>query len=462
MDQNRTKSYSIPETTQAPKSDPRTARADDGCAGCAEQIDTHPGDGPPAANGESVAGRWKTSFFTVAAGQTFSLIGSAAVQFTLIWWLTCETNSALVLSLAGLLAFVPQMLLGPFAGVWIDRMKRKNVIIASDLFMGAVAGVLALLFLLGEPSYWVVCAAIGVRALGGVFHTPALQAALPMLVPPEQLVRANGLNQFLHSGALLLGPVLGAAKYASLSLPALLLTDLAFAIIASAAVALAKIPDPERTSPKRRAPFFSEMKEGAHVLLKDRRIVVVTLAGTAGMIFFLPLSSLYPLITAALNGEALHAGVIEMSYALGMALFSISMSAVGRFRSKFRAIHIALFLLGATSFVCGILPARLTYFWAFALMCALMGGGSSLFYIPFNAYLQKNVPPEAQGRAFSLVNSLTALAMPVGLLIAGPGAQARGVLFWFAVCGAVKMGISVLSALAVRALGRKTPNAGNE
>ena len=462
MDQNSRGSIPVHSTTQTPETSHCTRPSNDTRAGRAEQIYTHPGIEPPTADEKPMYDHWKRNFFTIAAGQTFSLIGSAAVQFTLIWWLTCETKSAIVLSLAGLLAFLPQMLLGPFAGVWIDRMKRKNVIIISDLFMGVVAGVLALFFLFGKPSYWVVCAAIGVRALGGVFHTPALQAALPMLVPPDQLVRANALNQFLQSGALMLGPVLGAAKYASLSLPTILFTDIAFAIIASAAVVLVKIPDPKRTLPKTATCFFAQMKEGARVLIKDRQIVVITLAATASMICFLPLSSLYPLITAALNGDALHAGLIEMAYALGMALFSILLSAIGRFHKKFRAIHIALFLLGATSFVLGMLPARLTYFWAFALLCALMGGSGSLFHIPFNAYLQQSVPPEVQGRVFSLVNSLMAFAMPMGLVIAGPIAQAKGVLFWFVVCGVAKMGISILSALIVRVLGRKKDTAASE
>lgn len=87
---------------------------------------------------------WKRNFLVVASGQTISLIGSSAVQFALIWWIASETSSALMLSLAGLFAFLPQLVLGPFAGVWIDRMKRKAVIIGADLFIASAAGVFAL------------------------------------------------------------------------------------------------------------------------------------------------------------------------------------------------------------------------------------------------------------------------------------------------------------------------------
>ena len=86
------------------------------------------------------SGRLSRGFVAITAGQAVSLIGSSAAQFALIWWLTTETGSALVLSVAGLVAFLPQMLIGPFAGVWIDRLKRKSVIMGAVRGVGAAAG----------------------------------------------------------------------------------------------------------------------------------------------------------------------------------------------------------------------------------------------------------------------------------------------------------------------------------
>lgn len=174
---------------------------------------------------------WKRDFLIIAGGQTVSLIGSAAVQFSLIWWLASATASPIMMSIAGVSAFLPQLILGPFVGVWVDRLSRKTVIIAADLFMGLAALVFALFFLFDQPPYWSVCAVLGIRAVGSVFHSPAIQAAVPMLVPPQELVRANGWSQFMQSGAFLLGPVLGAAMYAVLPLWIILLSDLAGALV---------------------------------------------------------------------------------------------------------------------------------------------------------------------------------------------------------------------------------------
>ena len=65
---------------------------------------------------------WKTPFFIIWTGQQFSLIGSQLVQFALVWWLTKTTGSATVLATATLVAIIPQVVIGPFAGPLIDRL----------------------------------------------------------------------------------------------------------------------------------------------------------------------------------------------------------------------------------------------------------------------------------------------------------------------------------------------------
>jgi DHA3 family macrolide efflux protein-like MFS transporter len=90
--------------------------------------------------------QWRKNYLTILSGQTVSLIGSSAVQFALIWWLTNESKSAIMLSVAGLSSYLPQLFLGPFVGVWLDRLKRKYVVIFADLFMGLVAMGLSLWF----------------------------------------------------------------------------------------------------------------------------------------------------------------------------------------------------------------------------------------------------------------------------------------------------------------------------
>lgn len=393
--------------------------------------------------------QWKRNFLTIAMGQAVSLIGSAAVQFSLIWWLASETASPIMMSIAGVCAFLPQLILGPFAGVWVDRLHRKTVIIAADLFIGLVALVFALFFLSGNPPYWSSCVVLGIRAVGNVFHTPAIQAAVPMLVPQQELVRANGWSQLMQSGAFLLGPVLGAAMYAALPLWIILLSDLAGALVACATVVLVKIPDPEQHTSQRQH-LFHEMKEGAAALCQDRKLFIVTAATLLGMVFYAPLSTYYPLMTSDyFRADAWHVSMVNLGYAGGMMLCAISLGKFGALKNKFPVIHMGLLGMGVSSLLCGLLPAEMVWFWVFAVLCTLLGASSNLYNIPYIAYLQETIAPEKMGRIFSLIGSLSSATMPLGLLIAGPIAESRGVSLWFFISGIAMLLLTFVSALLV-------------
>ncbi|NCB31952.1 MAG: MFS transporter, partial [Clostridia bacterium] len=309
---------------------------------------------------------WKRGFYTIFAGQTVSLIGSSAVQFALIWWLASETDSPIMLAFSGLAAFLPQLLLGPFAGVFIDRLSRKRVAIWADLSMGLCALVFAMVFLGGRPPYWAVFLVVGIRAVGSVFHAPALQAIVPMLVPAEELMLANSVHQFLQSGAFMLGPVLGAAMFAALPMWAILLTDTVGAVAASVLMGL--VPIRELSPRKGQAPhFFRELKGGFQALTHEKALWLLTLCATACMVFFLPLSSYYPLMTSSyFHASAWHASLVELSYAGGMMAFAALMGAVGsKAKHPLPIAYLGLLGLGFTSLICGLLPRDMWAFWVF-------------------------------------------------------------------------------------------------
>lgn len=392
--------------------------------------------------------RWFLGFLTIAVGQSVSLIGSSAVQFALIWWLAIQTSSPIMLSMASLCAFIPQLVLGPFAGVWIDRMKRKTVIICADLFIGFIAVILSACFFVGEPSFWVVCVILGIRSVGNVFHTPAIQSAIPMLIPQDQLMRANSWSQFMQSGAFMLGPVAGAAMFAALPMWIILLSDFVGALVASGTVAAVNIPNPPRLSEKPR--FFREMLDGLLVFVKDKRLLITIIAATFGMIFFMPLSTFYPLMTSDyFKASAWHAGAVEFLFAAGMMVCAAVLSVCGNIKNKLLWIHIAMFGMGFSGLLAGLIPPTITMFWLFAALCCLMGATMNLYNTPLTTYMQETMPPEAMGRAFSLLGSLMSITMPVGLLFAGPIAETHGVAVWFVISGAAYAVIAIVSAVFV-------------
>ncbi len=393
---------------------------------------------------------WKKGYITILAGQAFSLVGSAAVQFGLLWWLASETDSPGMLALVGLAAFLPQIVLGPFAGVWIDRMKKKTVMLVADLFIGLVALGFSVFFFLGTPPYWTVCLVAGLRAAGGALHTPAAQAATPLLVPEAALVKANAWSQLMQSGAYMLGPVLGAALYAALPMSWLLLTDLAGALIACATLAAVPIAEPAREHTAL-PNLWRELKEGAAVVLRYRQALWLLLAATASMVFYLPLSSYFPLMTSSYFAlSPWHGSLIELVYALGMLAASAYMGRAAFKGDKLTVSYIGVFLLGVTSLLCGLLPSAAWAFWAYAALCLCMGACGPVFNVPYMAYMQENIPQESMGRAFSLVGSLMSVTMPLGLAISGPVCERLGVPAWFFITGVATCAFSALFWLIAR------------
>ena len=205
--------------------------------------------------------KWKSQFITVALGQAISMLGSHGVQFALIWWLAEKTSSPFMLGISGIVAYLPMSLFSPLAGIAADRYNRKFISIFADMAMGAVALIYAVLLFFFDLPVWTVFIMLCVRGIGSTFQQPAIQSIIPQLVPKDQLVKTNGWMQLLNSGSFLLGPVIGASLYAVFPMSIVLMSDVAGAVLASAALAVVKIPELIRTE-KKEQHFVSEIKEG--------------------------------------------------------------------------------------------------------------------------------------------------------------------------------------------------------
>ena len=143
--------------------------------------------------------QWNKSFIIIYLGQSFSLLSSSAVQFSIIWWLTVKTGSALTLTIASLVGLLPQAIIGLFAGVWIDRFNRKKIIMLADGMVALSSLLLGILFFLGIESLLLVYVVLFIRALGETFHKPALQALIPQIVPQDKLIKAGGFGQMINT-----------------------------------------------------------------------------------------------------------------------------------------------------------------------------------------------------------------------------------------------------------------------
>ena len=107
----------------------------------------------------------------IYAGQAFSLLGSAAVQLAVIWWLTVQTGSAITLALATIVSCLPNMIIGPFAGVWVDKNNRPTVMIGADGLVALSSLILGAAFMISRtPPVGLVYIILFLRGLGESDH----------------------------------------------------------------------------------------------------------------------------------------------------------------------------------------------------------------------------------------------------------------------------------------------------
>lgn len=383
---------------------------------------------------------WKKDYFTILIGQGFSLISSGILQMSIIFYLTAETGSAMVLSIATLIGFLPQALIGPFAGVFVDRHSRKKVMIGADLVIAAAGGVLAIVTLYMDLPIWVIMGVLFVRSMGTAFHSPALNAATPLLVPEDQLTKCAGYSQTIQAIGSIISPAAAAFLYTVWNLNHIVLLDIVGAAIACISVAIIAIPNPLPSSIEENV--MQEMKAGYVVLKENKGLFALLWIGALYMFFYMPISALYPLMSMGyFGGTPTHASIAEIAFAIGMLVGGVILSVWGGFKKRTFTIGASVLMMGIGVAISGILPSNA--FIAFAICCMVMGV-SAPFYGVQNALFQEKIKPEYLGRVFSLLGSVMSFAMPLGLLCSGLFAEQIGVEKWFLISG---IGIITISFL---------------
>ncbi|MDR2751473.1 MAG: MFS transporter, partial [Clostridiales bacterium] len=278
---------------------------------------------------------WKKTFAIIWAGQAASLLTSAIIQSAIVWHIAAETGSATVLSIAAMFGYIPMAVFGPFIGSLIDRWPRKRIMIAADLFIALTSAFLAVLAFDGELGIFAICSALLARAIGTAFHSPCLQAVTPMIVPKDQLARCGGYSYTLQSVALVASPAIAAALYPILPFWMLMLLDVVGAACGILTIAVCRIPELEPSEPRPLRLVFSEAYEGLQSMRQIKGLLALTVIGSLFSLAYIPVASLYPLMSMSyFGGTTTHAGIVEAAFSGGMVLGGLTLGIWGGTKNK--------------------------------------------------------------------------------------------------------------------------------
>ncbi|MBD1429849.1 MULTISPECIES: MFS transporter [Sphingobacterium] len=400
---------------------------------------------------------WFKTYIYIWIGQFVSLLTSSAVNFAVIIYLSLHYKSAEVLAFAGIAGLLPQAIIGPFAGVYIDRWDRKKVMIYADAFIALCTFMMSFAFVEGEANLAFVYALLVCRSLGQAFHTPAMQAIAPLIVPEEKLLKVSGINQMLQSVSMIAGPAVGTLAITYMPISKVLYLDVIGAMLAIVSLMFVVIPklNAQPTAENNISTVLMDLKLGFGEIHKNKGLYLLFVYAMLTTFFVMPVAIMYPLLTIEhFAGGKWEMSIIEVMWGAGMLVGGGILSAWKGSVSKVILVNAMHIFLGVTFVFSGWISGDL--FWVFVAITTLGGIGMSFFNASFMTIIQEEIKPEFLGRVFSMYFSFAIIPSVIGLLFTGWIADEIGVVNAFIIGGSAMCFVGLLSFVtpAVMNLGK--------
>lgn len=361
---------------------------------------------------------WKRNTILFLGSQTISLFGSALVQYAIMWYITLNTQSGVMMTISIICGFVPTFFLSSFAGVWADRYNRKMLIILADALIAISTLVLAILFLMGYEALWLLFLMSAIRAIGTGIQGPAVGAILPQLVPEDKLTKVNGTNGSIQALIMLVAPMVSAALLTMATMEAIFFIDVVTAAIAIfILLTFLNIPIHAKAAEKQTTSYFSDLKQGFIYIQNHAFVKKFFVFFAFFFVLAAPVAFLTPLqVTRSFGDDVWRLTAIEITFSIGMMLGGLFMASWGGFKNKIHTMTLAALVMGACTFALGIVPN----FWVYIVFMGIVGVAMPIFNTPSTVLLQEKVEGDYLGRVFGVLGMISTSMMPLGMLIFGP------------------------------------------
>ncbi len=370
-----------------------------------------------------------------AVGQTFGTVAVTVAIFD-------ETGSATWVAIAAAARLVPYVALSGLAGVLADRVARKPLIALSVGLRAVLAAALAVAVGVGAPPAVIVALAFFFTACGTPVY-PSLAAAIPAVVPPQDLVPANGILTGLEAVAFVAGPAAGAASLVLGSPEAALAANaLIFGVGLLAVAQLRQRGEPDRSGASDDFVHGHTLTAGIRAIASGEVAAPLLLVVVVNLVYG---GSLVGLVFVA--DDLLGTG--ESGFATLTAAFGIGAFAGVLLTNRLARAHRPIAVLGLTTLLTGIPLSLLAVVHvpeAAALLMVASGMGSVLTEVLAVTLLQRATPRGVIARVFGILDSLIVCAILVGTLVAPALIHALGLEESLILVGAVVPTTAVLAA----------------
>jgi len=374
-------------------------------------------------------------FFWV--GQLVSMLGSSITRFVIITWIGAETLSPTFLSIAYFLTALPMVIIPPIMGVFIDRWDRKITIILADSLQAFTTFMMIIFFVTNIANYWLIISLNVVRAICQAIHFPTANAIIPIMIPKKHLSRMNAINYLFTGGIQIIGPIIGGIFLTIiendpvLKIEHILWIDIITFGIALIPLLLVTIPSITSNSKQpKKINFIKDFKFGLKILKSVKSFLILIIFISFINLLNMPFTTqmlLFVLINH--SGKVLDYSLITALFQIGFVTGAIIALVKKHWKHKELIIFYSCFI-GIAGYSLLTLAPR-GYFMVMAFGALIHASMIPIANTMFLTILQTKIPPETQGRVFSIVASIAAAVTPLGMLISGPIADLIGIQLLF-------------------------------
>lgn len=399
-----------------------------------------------ATNARPLAALTHPNFRLFWSGQCVSLVGTWIQRASQAWLVLEMTNSPFLLGLVGAMQFLPVLFLSLFAGVVVDRVSKRRLVMFMQLFLGVQALVLSMLVYLGKVQYWHVLTLALLQGVCTAFDNPARQSFIVEMVGKEDLMNAIALNSAIFNGARIIGPAIGGLTMDNFG-PALafFLNGVSYMFVV-AALFLMKVQDTPARKTERK--FLAEIAEGLDYVRRTPQVrETLTLVGFIG-VFALNMSILVPVLAKnVLQQSATGYGVLMSFMGAGAVLGASSLAWFSHHGPRRHLLFGGAICLTVIQLVLS-LPQG---YWSAGILLFFLGWAQITYSATANSSLQVNAPNHLRGRVMSIYSLLNGGSSPLGNLFAGTVTDMYGASGGFLACG----GVGLVSTLLLLATGKR-------
>ena len=371
-------------------------------------------------------------FFT---GQGVSLIGTWMTRIATSWLVYRLTGSAALLGIVGFASQIPAFVLGPLAGVWVDRWDRHRTIVVTQILSAVQSLALAVLALAHIITVWEIVALALFQGLINAFDMPARQSfVIHKVEHRDDLGNAIALNSSTANAARLVGPAIAGLVVAQVGEGYCFLIDGVSYIAVIVSLLMMRIAAAPARKPARHV--LHELHEGWHYVVNSVPIRSILTNHAIVNLFGMPYSVLMPIFAAkVLGGNAHTLGFLMSATGVGALLGAMMLAARKNVIGLGRRIVMTTALFGAA-----LLSFSLSrYLWLSLLLLPLAGFGMMQEMASSNTILQTIVDDEKRGRVMAFYSMAGQGMLPFGSLLAGTLAARFGAPVTLALCGIVCM-----------------------